>query len=116
MWPQTSMNKKRKEKMDTYSQKCSSHNIRFLPCVTSALGGFSKDTVEKLLKPMAQKLAHREGLYITQAKDRIVVRLQSAILKQIAKNGMDFMSRHGFQVPEVVELDDQDAGSGLGGI
>ena len=111
-----SLDKRGNAKQNGKTLNAVKHNIRFLPCVTSALGGFSKDTVEKLLKPMAQKLAHREGLYITQAKDRIVVRLQSAILKQIAKNGMDFMSRHGFQVPEVVELDDQDAGSGLGGI
>jgi hypothetical protein len=113
---QVSMKDKFDEKMAAYADKCNRNGIMFWPCVTSALGGFCQVTVDKLLMPIATILAEMEGLYLTQALDRVMLRLQTAILKQIATNGMDFANRHAFRLPEVVELKDQFAGGGSGRI
>jgi hypothetical protein len=111
-----SMNEKSNEKKEAYEKKCLDKGIMFLPCVTSALGGLHQETVNKLLMPIATILAEMEGLYLTQALDRIMLRLQTAILKQIATNGMDFANRHALRLPEVVELENQVAGGGSGRI
>jgi hypothetical protein len=98
------MERKWKQKMNKYQAKCRANGLYFLPCVMSALGGFSAQTVQLLITPIAVVLAGKEGISLGKAKDRVMLRLQSEVLVQKAKNGMDFMNRQGLLLPDVVEL------------
>lgn len=103
--PEKRMEERWKKKMDTYEQLCRNEGRKFLPCVMSLLGGVSLQTVQQLLLPLARKLMVREGTSINQAVDRIILTLQTAVLRQTARNGMAFLTRHCFIMPEVVQLD-----------
>jgi hypothetical protein len=110
------MQSKWEEKCRKYNQLCYENGMLFLPCVTSALGGFSSQTVQLLVQPLARILAQREWISISQASDRIMLTIQSAFMMQIARNARDFMNRHGFRMPDVVELKNQCPGIGSGRI
>jgi hypothetical protein len=80
----------------------------FLPCITSAVGGFFSETVKSLIVLLARKLSNRQGISTQEAQNRIMLRLQTAVLKEIATNGMSFLQRRGIPLPKVVELKDRE--------
>lgn len=95
------------KKVKKYEDVCRNSGLAFLPCITSVHGGFCRRTVETLIRKMAEKLRDRDDITLSAAEKRIMLRFQTAVLKQIAQNGMDFMTRKGFTLPQIVELADQ---------